>query len=495
VPNPVEVIGAARARLAMVAAAEAAIRALSPALTAFAMALALAPLNAWTRLRFGYELAPAMLANLRAGLAAAAVLDLALCGILALIAWRRTNDYLGAAERVDEIVGAHQEIVTLATLTDPANPPAEYRRSPLFPILLTRAAGYLAKFAPERAFRLKVLRPARRGLAVSIASLVLLAAAMMALMRPPLPEAAEARKLREMARVLEASSTTGEGRALARALRDTAVALENPTLPPEQKLKMLAEVTNDVERMKPPPPPPNTGKSGNKSGKGSGNGQGESGKGQGKGEGKGTGPGQNESGKAQAGGSGGKQNAPQIAELESELSKTRQRIENESAPKDKSMPKPSAGEKSGNNLAAGANPTKPGSMNRPDAEAEKNRIPKPGENPPPNSKSPEGGKETAKNDKGSTKGDTHLGQFPQPVSYERFYKPGEHGPPIEIRDARYVVFRLPEAIAGGGGKTVIDSNRPAASTPYSNAPLSEQRLEATPEERQQVPPRYRELIQ
>ncbi len=95
----------------------------------------------------------------------------------------------------------------------------------------------------------------------------------------------------------------------------------------------------------------------------------------------------------------------------------------------------------------------------------------------------------------ATGGDTHLGQFPAPVRFERFYKAGEHGPPIEIKDARYVLFRIPPATtASGAGKTVLDKERPTASTPYSNLPLKEERITAAPDERQLVPPRYRDLL-
>jgi hypothetical protein len=59
-----------------------------------------------------------------------------------------------------------------------------------------------------------------------------------------------------------------------------------------------------------------------------------------------------------------------------------------------------------------------------------------------------------------------------------------------------VTFRLPTdtLAAGGEGKTVPDTGRPAAQTAYTNAPLREQRLAISPDERQLVPPRYRDLI-
>ncbi|HUY37603.1 MAG TPA: hypothetical protein VMV13_02170, partial [Candidatus Binataceae bacterium] len=64
-----------------------------------------------------------------------------------------------------------------------------------------------------------------------------------------------------------------------------------------------------------------------------------------------------------------------------------------------------------------------------------------------------------------------------------------------IHDARYVMFRLPNgAIVGAGGKNVIDSSHPTATTAYVNAPLKESTDQAAPDERQLVPPRYRDLI-
>ncbi len=498
-PSPVELIAGARSRLALIAATRALIYGLAPAITAFAIAPALAPINDWAGLRFGYELAAAALIDLRIGLVAAGLIALALGAASAALAWRRAHDFISAAERVDSIVNARQEILTLATLTDPSRPDADPARSSganrpaLFPILWRRACTYLANFSPARAFRFDLGRPLMRGSALSLAIVAVLAVAMMALARSPSPEAAQARRLRDMARAIESASPTESGRALAKALRDTATALENPKLPPEQKLKVLAEVTNDIQRIK-PPNSPQTGKPHDKSAKGNSGGNGNSGNG---GEGAGSGASKGTGGNnVEAKGSGtGKKNDQQMAALEKELSQAKERIENESAPGDKSMPKAEAGGNNGNAVAPGQNPNQPGSANRPDDSAQ-NQRPKPGENAPPSEKSGEGGEKTANDDKGSTKGDTRLGQFPAPVRYERFYKPGEHGPPIEIKDARYVVFRLPSgATPGGGGKTVLDTGRPEASTPYSNAPLKAERLEAAPDERQLVPPRYRDLIQ
>jgi hypothetical protein len=92
-------------------------------------------------------------------------------------------------------------------------------------------------------------------------------------------------------------------------------------------------------------------------------------------------------------------------------------------------------------------------------------------------------------------GDTHLGEFPKGGNYQRFYKLGERGATIDVRDARYVTFQLPTEIESAGtGAVVADNTRPRATAPYTNAPLKPQRLRASPEEQQLVPPRYRELI-
>jgi hypothetical protein len=72
---------------------------------------------------------------------------------------------------------------------------------------------------------------------------------------------------------------------------------------------------------------------------------------------------------------------------------------------------------------------------------------------------------------------------------------GEHGPAINIRDARYVTFQLPTEIQSAGtGAIVPDNTRTRATPPYTNAPLKQERLQISPDEQQLVPPRYRELI-
>ena len=96
---------------------------------------------------------------------------------------------------------------------------------------------------------------------------------------------------------------------------------------------------------------------------------------------------------------------------------------------------------------------------------------------------------------GSNLGDTHLGEMPTSTNAQRFLKPGEKGAALDIKDARYVMFRLPGApSSGSGGKTVLDTDRPTATTAYVNAPLAPTSDDAPPDERQLVPPRYRDMI-
>jgi hypothetical protein len=158
-------------------------------MTAFGLALALGPVDDWTRIRFGYELAPSLATDLRAGLIAAASIGLVLCGGLAIRAWRRAGDYVSAAEQMDAIVNARQQVLTFATLTDPSRPRSPGEPSVLFPILRRTVADYLARFDSRIAFPIRPARPLRRGSAVAFAVALLFGIAMMALVRPPSPEA------------------------------------------------------------------------------------------------------------------------------------------------------------------------------------------------------------------------------------------------------------------------------------------------------------------
>ena len=159
---------------------------------------------------------------------------------------------------------------------------------------------------------------------------------------------------------------------------------------------------------------------------------------------------------------------------------------------DETGKKPSPAEKTGSAPQPGNNPNEKGGnqKNLNQKGTAPIPVPQPGANA--QNKIPSGNGESAK--KGGSQGDTHLGEFPAPANYQRYLKPGEKGE-LTIHDARYVMFRLPSTTpVGSGGTSVIDTRRPKASTPYVNAPLKESSADAPPDERQLIPPRYRELI-
>jgi len=490
VVNPIERIVAARRRLMQVAALRAGLILVFPAVTALVLAAALDLIGVATWERLGYVLAPAILAELRIALTAVGIAALAGCAAMAWRAWRAAGDLMNTAERVDQAVAGHQEIVTLAGLADPADSTAGgEQRTPLFPLLWRRAAGYLERFDPKRAFLFEVQPPLVRSLPIAAAILVVLAAVALALVRPPTPEQLQARRLRAAAEQL-ASSPSAIDKELASKILAAAAALENPAVPAPEKLQRLADAMSELERHQQSSHANasngSNGAKGKSGGKGSGAGeaQGEAqGQGQGKGQGRNQGAGAN-----QGQNSNGAKGNQQIVELQNDLSKAQAQIEAAAGARN-NAPRRGQGDK-GNALKPGKNPNEKGPSQQPDSMAQGN-SPRPdafakGQMPSSNSKN-------GKRDKGGS-GDTHLGEFPVAENFQRFYKPGE-GPAIQIRDARYVVFRLPTEVASAsGGKLVADSNRPLASVPYANAQLKQERLDTTPQERQLVPPRYRDLI-
>jgi hypothetical protein len=488
--NPVEQIAAARRRLKWVAAVRAGLALFVPAVTALVLAAALGSIGTATWERMGFVLAPTRLSGLRLVLLAASVVAFAGCALLAWRAYREADDFLDAAGRVDDAVNGHQEIVTLASLADPATPQAQRaQRTRLFPLLWLRAVNYLERFDPKRAFAFEVRRPLRRSLPISAAMILMLAAVAVALVRPPTAEQLQARKLRAAAQQL-ADSPSPADKELASKIRAAADAMENPKLPPQEKLERLAEAMRELQKQQQGSSPQQSARNAS----GSGNGKGNSGKGSGQANGQGNGQGQG-AGNGQGKNQGQNEQNPkgpksdqQIVELRNDISKAQAQIET-GAGANKNASKPGQGEK-GNALKPGKNPNEKGPSPQPDAMAQ-GKIPRPDTSA--KGHTPKGGANSGKNQKGGH-GDTHLGEFPVAENFQRFYKPGE-GAPIEIRDARYVVFRLPtEVVSASGGKIVPDTNRPTASVPYANVPLKAERLDATPQERQLVPPRYRDLI-
>ncbi|MEA2678936.1 MAG: hypothetical protein QOK03_658 [Candidatus Binataceae bacterium] len=500
--NPIEQIGKSRRRLARLAATRAAIWVTLPLIVTVLFFAGLDIVAALTWENFGYILTDArewMVGNVLIGAVLAELLAL---GILALLAYRRADDFLKTAEILDDHVNGHQEIITLATLADPANPQGRERRSPLFPMLWRRAIAYLDLFEPRHEFKLDAIEPLKRSAIVAGAVAVVLGLSAFGFALVPTPDQAIAHKLRAVARAIERSSATPADRDLATAMRDVARDLENPKLPAEQKLQELAAMKRELEKIEQQHQSGSSlaknssggsgGGSGSGNSKGTGNGSG-SGSGEGNGSGQGRGSGAGQGAGAGGGGKGGKSDQKMV-ELGNDIAKAQAQIEAENGPRDQSKGQQQADNGSGAAPKEGNNPnaSSPRNAGNGPGNAE---LPKPGSEARNNLPAPAGGTPSGRRDDKGSMGDTHLGEMPKAGNYERFYKAGE-GPPLEIHDARYVTFRLPSTAIGnaGAGRTVADAEHPGASVGYTNAPLKQERLADTPDERQLVPPRYRDLI-
>jgi len=496
--NPIEVITRSRNRLAKLAAWRVIVIAVAPVLVTLAAAWYLDSVAAQIWNRWGYLIDPPRLSLLRAAIVLTAVSEMLAAAWWAWRAWTKNRDFAQAAERIDELVGAHQEILTLATFADPARP--SEGRSPLFAILWRRAITYLEKFDPIRAFRFEPVAPLRRSSVCAVAIAIVLGLATLALMRMPTATVAAAYRLRQLAVGADGSSATPDDRQIAEAARDVAADLENPRIPPAQKLAELQAIKQQLAQLEQVKTDQQSGSgsgngNGNAAGKSEGGGAG-SGNGNGGSEGAGNSPGAKTPGGAGAGagGKGDKNNAPP-ADLQKDLAKAEAKLEQDSKSTDNTLTADKQ-DQNGAGLApqAGGNPRQPGPENQPNGNGNV-QLPGAGSlaqsEAPPASSNP-----SAHKDDNGTQGDTHLGDFPKAVAYERYYKLGDKGPAIDLRNARYVTFRLPTDVitTGAEGKTVRDNGAPSASAPYTNAPLKEQRLSASPDEEQLIPPRYRELL-
>jgi len=500
--NPVELISLARKRIARIAAIRASIYFLAPALTAMVLAATLPAIGAITWERMGYVLSFDAMFNARLVMFAAGIIAILVGALRGWRSYAASDDFVGAAIQVDARVHANEQVVTLATLSNPDAPETlQSSRSPLFPMLLGNVTAALRSFNPEKEFAVEVAEPIKKSSLPSAAIAIALGIAALALIRPPSPIDTTAIELRKLADKIEASATTPEQKQIAQKVKQVAKTLTNPNVPPEEKEKELDDVLAEVEKKEASAGDQagaksagsagsSAGASSSSSASGGSEGKGEGGQsqGQGKGEGKGgTGSAQNKSAGKKNG--EGKGTADRI-ELKNELAKAQAQVQTDELAANQTPNKPDANAKTaqapqpGNNPnqqgGSAKNPNEKGSAPMPVPQAGNNAV-----NQMPNGQ--------GKKPNGGTGGDTHLGEFPTAANYERFLKPGDKG--MHLNDARYVVFRIPSGTASGDeGKTVIDTERPKATTAYTNAPLAPTADTAPPDERQLVPPRYRELI-
>lgn len=512
--SPVELISRTRRYLARINALRGALNLALPLLITLGLVAGFDHIREFAWDRWGYALTADRAALMRDILRAAAAAELITMAVLAVRGYLRMDDYVGAAAHIDDHIGAHQEILTLATMTDPAHPELRDRRSPLFPMLWRRAIAYFDLFEPRREFPLKPLAPLGRSTILASAGLVALAFGLAAMVEPPTAMERIAHDLRNLAGTVAGPGSSPASHDLAEAVRGVSADLENPKLPPEQKMQELAALKREVEDLEqqnqkhngagasPLARAASGGGSGSGNSKGAGNGIG-SGQGKGAGSGQGNGSAQaGGNGSGQSNGAGGKDNnnGQQMVKLSNEISKAQAQIAKDSGPRDKTQgsqqlanngsgvaPKagnnPNAsGPRSDLNTAGNAQTPKPGGRNG--DSASRSAVPGPLAS----------GSSGRKDDTGSA-GDTHLGEFPKAENFARFYAAGE-GPPIRIHDARYATFRIPAAVEsnGAGGSLVADNGTTRAVTPYSNLPLKQDKITDTPDEQQLVPPRYRDLI-
>lgn len=490
---------------------------LAPALTAIALGLLLNPIGSITWEPLGYSISPERSAALALALLGVSAAALGSGAIHALRAYRKANSYLGAAQELDDLFDGEEQIVTLATLADPSKlESARARRTPLFPILWRRALMYFDGFDPKREFRLEPGAPLKRSTMFAGVVALAMIVATLGLVRAPSPEQALAQKLRVIAERIAKSATSPDDSMLAEKIREAAEALENSKLPPEEKKKKIQEAMQQADKAEQKRnnsqsgKDQGTGKSKSQNGKGSGKGEGQSeagGKGSGQGNGgsgagnsaNGQGSGKNDKGNNKDSGKNNQsakndQNSKgdkQSIELQNDLAKAEAQVETAGAKNPAPDVKPGEDKDQGANKA-GDNPNEKGG-NEPNPNLPGD-IPKPGTNGDRNMPAA-GGNPKDNQDRGSNLGDTHLGETPTGRNYQRYLKPGEKGAALDIKDARYVMFRIPSAqTSKDGGKTVLDNGRPKASTAYVNAPLAPSSDEAPPDERQLVPPRYRDLI-
>lgn len=496
--NPIEIISASRARLARLALGEVALAGVLPVAATIALACSIEMIDATVWHHWGYVIQPNRGATLRRVAFLTAAVEIVAAAILAIVACRRAADFEETAQKIDELVGARQEVLTLASLADPGRPEQQGRRSALFATLWRHVIGYLETFEPRHAFRFNLVAPVQRaaGLVGVIVIAMLLAGVI--LIRAPRATLAAAYTLRDFANSIDLPAASPEAHQLAAAARDVARDLENPQLPPRQQLAELRAIKQEIAKLE---QLQSSGQKGAGAGQGGGSGEG-AGNGSDEGSGSGSGKGAQGAGEgAKKGGngvgSGGDKSGKdgQSIRLQNNLAKAEAKLEQASGDTtEKTASAKDQGAKGSGMAPAPGNPNGAGGAGNPNGTGNV-QLPENGKVAQSQAPASEG-KTTAHKDDAGTQGDTHMGDFPKPVAYERFYKLGEHGPPIDIKNARYVTFRLPASVisAGGEGNLVHDTGMPTASAPYTNAPLKEEHLTAAPDEEQLLPPRYRDLI-
>jgi hypothetical protein len=477
--NPIKIILSARKRIANLALIRILLHAALPLAATLVIAIASNLLNGLAFDFFGYFMDRAAARLFQILLFSMTAVGLLTTAWFGWRAWLSASDFLRAAEQVDRCVKGRQEVVTLASLSEPASSEAAGMRSPLFPMLWERVSASLGAFDPSSSFELEVRKPLIRSFISAVGVVIASGAVAFALIIPADPTRIVSRRLQLLANTIGESASGLAQQQLAAAARDVANDVVNPKLPPQQKIAELRSIEQELHKFQ-------ARNSGSHAGRGN-----SSGNGAGKGEGEGSGSGNGHADSQGAGvGKEGKGNR-QVIELSTDLAKARAKLQQQADSGNKTA---TARNDSSKDIQAaqkpGRNPNQQGAQNSANGSGQ---VPEPQN--VASAKMPFGTSARPRPTDQGSMGDTHLGEFPKGGNYQRFYKLGERGATIDVHDARYVTFQLPTEIESAGtGAVVADNTRPRATAPYTNAPLKPQRLRASPEEQQLVPPRYRELI-
>jgi hypothetical protein len=503
-PNPIEVINLARQRAGKVAALNVTVLG-SPVclLTAF-VALELGQRSGQVWRRMGIALSSTAASRIRISLLALAGAGLMVTAWSSWRAYRQARDLKRLAARLDGEINAHQEILTFGEVIAGGTEAAS-TRSPLFPVLWQRVSEYLSSFDPAACFRINMPRLLARSALLTVTWLVLLFGSLILFsssQRPPYYN--EARRLAELANEIDKTTSSAQTQALARRLRAGARALLNPNTSDKEKLIQLTALRRELEQAEPggthaekPQAKAAARAGGASAGQGSANqrgtgagkqnqGQGEGGKG---GEGRGL-------GKQRSAGAATEEQGL-LEQARNELSKVEKQLETGTARQPKSATKigdnnPQGQQRQTSGGQANVNPLRPGNQPVP-APENKEGTGSRRQQTARGEATPKAGAGTK--NPGAGHGDTRLGETPASRAYARFYKPGEHGPALGIKDARYVTVSIPPAAEPAAGGKIIAGGAPSkAATPYANLPLPTGAVPANPQEQQLVPPRYRDLL-
>jgi hypothetical protein len=426
-------------------------------------------------------------------------------GVWMIIAvWRAKHsvESVALAALIDEKAQCQERFLTLATVLDTES------TSPLVALLQRQTEEKTAAFNPQRAFPFVLDRRVPFTVAGSVfALLVLFLLPLESAIAPPVgptPNAQteqsenqqrELEKLTDFARSLMRDGKTPQEKIAGAQLLALAEQLKDPTIPPEEKQRLIEETKQRMELPLPQILPFQLDFFAGKDDKGKGEQNNQSqqdGKQQDKNKqnpdpsqtpqqsasgnqpqqeqpGSQKGDKKNEQPKPQESGGGIKFNQPKPQQQGEKREQSGQESSGEQQKSDS--------QQSPDSRTQGTDPNRPGGQNGPGQDPQK-----PGQSPQPKPEQPGPDEKSKSPTVGGSRG-------------ERFLKPGEQPGGFLTKDARFVKVRVPfgDAPQGEGDKLTENYDRAQPKTPYSNAPLKE----APPDQaqpKQPIPLEYRTIL-